>query len=240
MRARHVLLLGCTLALTVLASDAAAQSGATPSATVSGPAPPSGAPGSSPDNPLTKVGRPTPPPQSVVVIKWPDGATEVVAKSEPPSDALLQRTVEERALAEGRKPVPPRPQAGPQQEPNTRSPAATKRRLIGASYGASACNGALFYPYKLTSTVVETFAFVTCTVDVTEVFGTIYLFRSANWTPIGVSTTYASGPGAGWETQGTCLSSTWQYNSAISWGFYGVNGGVFAPTSYAGPSWISC
>jgi hypothetical protein len=70
----------------------------------------------------------------------------------------------------------------------------------------------------------------------------MYLYRSANYTLIASGGGSTDGPyNGGWDTaDGTCLSSTWQYN--LDTEFYatsGVNGSVYAPLWY-GPVWISC
>lgn len=198
-----------------------------------------GPPGSSPSNPITAPGlSPSLPLTSFAIIKWADGTSERVdLPQEVVTPAILASTIADRARAEGREIT------DPFTAPPTRTISSTRftnRKAIGAGGGASACGGTLHPPGKLTASLVWNYASVTCTPDVFWVFGTIYLYRSANFTQIGYGSNANPGPGAAWSATGSCAPSTWQYWSGISWGFTGANGSVFAPVSYAGPSWISC
>lgn len=178
-------------------------------------------PGSTPANPITEPSQPVYG-QTVVHLWWPDGTSETAFSDQPPSLALDEAVIAARARAEGRAPS------------NGVSPS------VSWGGGASACSESLAAPYKLSSTSVGTNAAVTCTADVYQLSGTLYLYRSSNFTLIGADTEYFSQNNGNWVTNGPCLSSTWQYNSETSFSAVSrYNGGV-SWSDAAGPSWISC
>jgi hypothetical protein len=94
--------------------------------------------------------------------------------------------------------------------------------------------------YKASSTTAAASAAVSCTWDVSSVQGSLYLFRSANYTLIGVDSE-SGGANVGWGTSGGCLSSTWQYNAELVYSFVSdVNGAHYPPAHWDGPDWITC
>lgn len=182
-----------------------------------------GDPGSDPSNPITQVGRPASAP-TYVDIFWPDGGTETVQSSQPPSQALAVQVLLERARAEHR----------------TRLPGGGATPLGSDGGGGTACTWSLYGPYKASSTTVAADATVYCTPDVTTVYGTLYLFRSADYTLIG-SDSESGGSAVIWGTSGGCLSSTWQYHAELVYAFFSeVNGAFYPAPKWNGPAWISC
>jgi hypothetical protein len=189
------------------------------SAAAAGADPGTGAPGSSPANPITVPGAPVYGPTHVHVW-WPDGSSATVDSNQPPSLALDEATIASLSKQH------PAPKGA---SPN-----------VSWGGGASACSETLAAPYKLSSTKVGAAASVSCTSDVYSVGGTLYLYRSANFTLIGSDTEHFSGNFGNWSTSGGCLSSTWQYNDQTSFSaISSVNGGINWGDA-AGPSWISC
>jgi hypothetical protein len=122
----------------------------------------------------------------------------------------------------------------------SRRPQSVDGRRSSEGWGSSVCSVAQAI-VKVSATKVQGQVTSSCTSDVTWQGVTMYLYRSANLTLI------ASGSRANYSAylvaatnQGTCLSSTWQYNlqtffSAIS----NVNGGVERELWF-GPRWITC
>lgn len=112
--------------------------------------------------------------------------------------------------------------------------------------GATACSASVAFPYKISSTRVATDAIVTCTVDVWYISGTLYLYRSANFTVIGSNSRAGGSPtqprsSMAWYTSGDCLSSTWQYHGYLVYNVISnQNGAIYPSPILAGPSWISC
>lgn len=182
-----------------------------------------GPPGSDPSNPIRQVG---PPASSTtyVDIFWADGSTETVRASQPPSQAVATQVLLERARAEHRPPP------GGAIQPDASD----------SGGGSTACAWSIYGPYKASSTTVATSATVSCTPDVSTVYGTLYLFRSANYTIIGADSE-SGGSAVIWGTSGGCLSSTWQYSAELVYAFVSdVNGAHYPPAHWNGPVWISC
>jgi hypothetical protein len=186
----------------------------------------SGPAGASEGDPITQVGR-SGTSQTYVDIYWSDGTTETVPADGPPSQSLATQVLAERAAAEQRSVAARASAAGGM------SPSASD------GDGVSACSWTLAFPWKESSDRAATAANVQCTVDVTDIWGTLYLYRSANYTLIGSDGESGSMGQVYWFADGACLSSTWQYNADLTYGFTGQNGSRYAE-HWAGPSWISC
>jgi hypothetical protein len=177
-----------------------------------------GAPGSSPSNPITEPNTPVAGPTQVHVW-WPDGTSQTVYSDQAPSEALNQATISSLTAARRSGGVSP---------------------YVSWGGGASACSDSLYYPYKINSSTVGTAASVSCTSDVYSVGGTVYLWRSSNWTLIGSDTEHSNGQFANWSVTGGCLSSTWQYNASAAFSAISSTNGGVNWSEQAGPSWISC
>jgi hypothetical protein len=182
-------------------------------------------PGSAPSSPLKTVGAPSIR-ATYVDIYWADGTNETVAAGrQRPSSALAARTLTQRALAEHRL-------GGAR---GAISPDASD-----GGGGSTACSWSIYGPYKASSTTAAVDAAVSCTWDVSSVQGTLYLFRSANYTIIGWDSE-SGGANVVWGTSGGCLSSTWQYNAELVYSFVSdVNGAHYPPAHWNGPIWITC
>jgi len=102
-----------------------------------------------------------------------------------------------------------------------------------------ACAVDEWYPWKWTSSLVATQAFVSCTDNVENVHGTIYVFRSRYDYLIGAAYYYGGWAGTMFFASGSCASSTWQYNAKLSYTI-GTPSGEFEFDDDWGPSWISC
>jgi hypothetical protein len=177
-------------------------------------------PGSDQNNPITQIGPPSTT-QTYVDIFWSDGSTETVRAKGQPSRETAEKALSERAKAEGRK-----GQGG--------------RTASDSGGGSTACSWSIGGPYKASSTKAAAVAAVSCTIDVSNVNGTLYLFRSANLSMIGFDSE-GGGRNVAWSTSGKCLASTWQYNAELVYSFASiVNGTHFPPGHWNGPVWISC
>lgn len=183
---------------------------------------------------------------SMVSILWPDGERESVRVSGQPSDELLESTVVERARATGRKPVGSLSRMTTRRRQPGRPSPRTTMASGSATYGATACGWTIYSPYKISAMRVKTNSAANCTTEVYSIVGTIYLFRSANYTLIGQSTSSGGSQTAPvraktWATTGTCLSSTWQYNAELWWcATSAVNGSACWGPMVPPTSWISC
>lgn len=190
-----------------------------------------GKPGDTEDNPITEIGGTST--TTVIFFKFPDGTSEVVATDRPATLATAAAVLKDLVAAEGRPPSHALLAQGAD-----RRPASVKRRT--QSWGTTACSG-ISSISKTGSTTVKGFVSHSCTTDVTWQGVTMYLYRSANMTLIAQGSKTQNGSSMSAATSnGTCLSSTWQYNlqmqfSAIS----NVNGGSNWQ-EWQGPVWISC
>jgi hypothetical protein len=195
-------------------------------------------PGADPGNPITQVGPPSATPV-VVDIRWPEGAQESVSMGEVQADASTQQladlrgqAVAARAKAEGRSPI-----TGALPAQSTRAFQGRGRR--GDQVGYYACSVAEWAPWKWSSSLVATQAFVSCTNNVETVHGWIYLWRSRYFYLTGAAYYFGSWAGTVFFASGNCASSTWQYNASLNYTMDTPSGDFDFDDDW-GPSWISC
>lgn len=187
--------------------------------------------GGTPNDPITEVGDAAK--LTAVVVKFPDGTGEVVYTDRPATLETGAAVLAERVAAENRP-------ASHGVLASRRSTSSVSRRRSTEGWGSSVCSVGQAI-VKTSSTTVQGQVASSCTGDVTWQGVTMYLYRSANYTLIASGSKSQNGPYMVAATgNGTCLSSTWQYNlqtffNAVS----SVNGSV-SRILWFGPQWVTC
>jgi hypothetical protein len=197
-----------------------------------------GTPGSSPTNPVTQSGPPEVV-QPVVDVKWEDNSTESIPLGTFSGTTKVQdlgvqaqTAVAARAEAEHRRnlPIPPIAPTG------SRKPASVSRTSEDdfQIYWCIVGDGT---PYKSSGQVWTSVA-VGCSSNVEGTSGWIFLYRGAGFTLIGAGNS-SGGPYTLYGAVGSCASSTWQYNSSLSYTMETEAGDADFDHDW-GPKWISC